>query len=157
MAQGSSSVAVTVRGLLEGEINAMGYRVWDVEYVKEGATWYLRITIDSDSGIDINDCEKVHRAIDPLLDEADPIQDAYYLEVSSPGVERVLRTMEHFAQCVGQKAQIKLYKAIDGRKSLIGIITECDKEDTVAIAEGDKVTEIPLESIAKANIVFDFE
>ena len=157
MAKGSSSVAVTVRNLLEGEVNAMGYKIWDVEFVKEGATWYLRITIDSENGIDINDCEKVHRAIDPILDEADPIQDAYYLEVSSPGVERVLRTAEHFAFCIGQRVQVKLFKAIDGRKSLIGIISECDKKDTIAICEGDNIIQIPLESIAKANIVFDFE
>ena len=151
------SVRDTVREAILPTVTELGYRIWDITYAKIGADYHLEITIDHPDGIDIDDCEKVHRAIDPLLDEADPIQDAYYLEVSSPGVERVLRTMEHFAQCVGQKAQIKLYKAIDGRKSLIGIITECDKEDTVAIAEGDKVTEIPLESIAKANIVFDFE
>ena len=135
----------------------LGLILWDVEFKKEGADFILRVSIDKDEGVSITDCENVSNELNPLLDEADPIQDAYYLEVSSPGVERVLRTMEHFSQCVGQKAQIKLYKAIDGRKSLIGIITECDKEDTVAIAEGDKVTEIPLESIAKANIVFDFE
>ena len=157
MAKGNSSVAVNVRRLLEEQINSLGYEIWDVEYVKEGATWYLRITIDSENGIDINDCEKVHRAIDPVLDEADPIQDAYYLEVSSPGVERVLRTKEHFKACAGQKAQIKLYKALDGRKALVGIIGQCDKDDTVVLIEADNEIEIPMELIAKANTVFEFE
>ena len=156
MAKGGSSVANNVRQLLEGEINSLGYEIWDVEYVKEGATWYLRITIDSENGIDINDCEKVHRAIDPILDDADPIQDAYYLEVSSPGVERELRTIEHFEKCIGEKIQIKLYKALNGTKSLIGILSATEGSDAVVLDTPNESVKIQLELIAKANTVFDF-
>ena len=90
------NVADTVRDIAEPLAESFGYVLWDVEYVKEGAEWYLRITLDSDNGIDIDDCEKVSRAINPIIDEADPIEDFYYLEVSSPGVERSIRTKEHY-------------------------------------------------------------
>jgi len=153
LAKGSSSVAVTVRGLLEGEINAMGYRVWDVEYVKEGATWYLRITIDSDNGIDINDCEKVHRAIDPLLDEADPIQDAYYLEVSSPGIERELRTDEHITLSIGSKVEAKLFSQKNGRKSYTGILESFD-EGGIVILENEEKVVLEKSEIAKLTTVY---
>ena len=96
MAKNDNKTAVKVREILEAPINSIGYEVWDTEFVKEGSEWFLRITIDSENGIDINDCEKVHRFIDPLLDEADPIENAYHLEVSSPGLERNIRTREHF-------------------------------------------------------------
>ena len=92
----SKNTAAVVRELLEGTVNSLGFDLWDVEYVKEGADMYLRITIDSPAGIDITDCERVHRVIDPIIDEADPIDEAYMLEVSSPGVERQLRTPSHF-------------------------------------------------------------
>lgn len=157
MAKGTSSVANNVKALLTDVICSLGYEIWDVEYVKEGATWYLRITIDSENGIDINDCEKVHRTIDPVLDEADPIQDAYYLEVSSPGVERVLRTMEHFEKCVGEKVQIKLYKALNGKKTIIGKLIRTEDNETVVVDDAGSETAITLELIAKANTVFDFE
>ena len=90
------NISDAVGQLLEPVINTLGYRVWDVEYVKEGANMYLRVTIDKDGTIDIDDCEKVHRGINTILDENDPIPDAYILEVSSPGVERTLRRREHF-------------------------------------------------------------
>lgn len=98
MAKNSTQgTASAVRELIEPTVTELGYDIWDVEYVKEGADMHLRITIDSEDGIDIDDCEKVHRAIDPLIDEADPIEESYLLEVSSPGIERRLRTPEHFS------------------------------------------------------------
>ena len=91
------NIAGTVRELLTPTAETMGYELWDVEFVREGARRILRITIDKPEGIDIDDCEAYHRAIDPLLDEADPIDSAYYLEVSSPGSERDLKYHFHFA------------------------------------------------------------
>ncbi|MBR5632554.1 MAG: ribosome maturation factor RimP, partial [Clostridia bacterium] len=114
---GKKNIAGTVWDLVEPTANELGYSIWDVEYVKEGADMYLRITIDSEEGIDIDDCERMTRAIDPLLDEADPIEDFYYLEVSSPGVERELRTDEHVKKSIGQKVLAKLFTAKDGQKS----------------------------------------
>ena len=141
MAKGGSSVANNVRQLLEGEINSLGYEIWDVEYVKEGATWYLRITIDSENGIDINDCEKVHRAIDPILDDADPIQDAYYLEVSSPGVERELTRETHFEACKGEKIMVKFIRAVDGVREFKGVLEDFDgKLITLRLEDGNAMS-----------------
>lgn len=85
------SIKETVREGIEPTVSELGYRIWDITYNKIGADYHLEITIDSDEGIEISDCEKVHRAIDPILDEIDPIEGFYYLEVSSPGVERELQ------------------------------------------------------------------
>ena len=110
MAKNSTQgTASAVRELIEPTVTELGYDIWDVEYVKEGADMHLRITIDSEDGIDIDDCEKVHRAIDPLIDEADPIEESYLLEVSSPGIERRLRTPEHFLACIGETVNLKLF------------------------------------------------
>lgn len=158
MAKGNNSIATLVRGLIEDSVTELGYEIWDVEYVKEGATWYLRITVDRENGIGIDDCEKVHRTIDPIIDENDPIEDSYYLEVTSPGVERVLRTKEHFEKCAGQKAKIGLYKPLEGKKTLVGIIMPLPEEkSTVAIKTENGVISLALAEISKANIVFDFE
>ena len=86
------NIVASVRAAIAPVVEGLGYSIWDLEYVKEGADWFLRVTIDSPSGITIDDCETVHRAIDPVLDEVDPIEGAYHLEVSSPGIERELRT-----------------------------------------------------------------
>ena len=155
MAKSNTGIAARVRPALESVVESLGYRIWDIVYVKEGADFYLRITIDRDEGVDIDGCELVHRAIDPVLDEIDPIQDAYYLQVESPGLERELRTPEHFVYCNGEKIVVKLYKAIDGQKMLTGVLSTTDgKEITLTNATG--VITLPVESIAKANILFEF-
>lgn len=87
------SIKDTVREAISPTVTELGYRIWDIEYSKIGADYHLEITIDSNAGIGIEDCERVHRAIDPILDECDPIEGFYYLEVSSPGIERELRTV----------------------------------------------------------------
>ena len=107
------SIKETVREAIEPTVTELGYRIWDVTYSKIGADYHLEITIDNDEGIGISDCEKVHRAIDPILDECDPIEGFYYLEVSSPGAERDIRTDEHIEACKGEKIEAKrsrLYK-----------------------------------------------
>lgn len=156
MAKSNSGIAAKVRPALEPVVEGLGYHIWDIVYVKEGADFYLRITIDREEGVDIDGCELVHRAIDPVLDEIDPIQDAYYLQVESPGLERELRTPEHYIHCVGEKIVVKLYKPIDGQKMLTGILsTEDGKEITLTTTAG--VVTLPIESIAKANILFEFD
>ena len=114
------SIKETVREAILPTVTELGYRIWDVTYAKIGADYHLEVTIDSDEGINIEDCEKVHRAIDPILDEVDPIEDAYYLDVSSPGIERELRTEEHILWGVGQKVEAKLFAAHQGQKSIVG-------------------------------------
>jgi len=117
------SIKETVREAIEPTVTEQGYRIWDVTYSKIGADYHLEITIDSDDGIGIEDCERVHRAIDPILDECDPIEDFYYLEVSSPGVERELRTEEHIMLSVGLRVEAKLFAAKDGSKSFLGTLS----------------------------------
>ena len=112
----------TVREAIEPTVLELGYSIWDITYQKVGADYHLEITIDSEGGINIEDCEKVHRAIDPILDECDPIEGFYYLDVSSPGIERELRTDAHILSQVGVKAEAKLFAPKDGRKSIVGII-----------------------------------
>lgn len=122
----------------------LGYVLWDVEYVREGATNILRITIDKDGGVGIDDCEKMHRAIDPLLDEADPIQQAYCLEVSSPGLERQIKNAEQAQYCLGQSVNVKLFAPDEkGRRVLKGILKEYgDTDFTLELDGGDAVIEI---------------
>ena len=144
------SIAETVAALLAPTVEGLGYRLWDVEYAKEGADWHLTVTIDSDEGITIDDCERVHRAIDPVLDEADPIEDAYYLNVSSPGVERVLRTDAHLAASIGERVEVRLFSARDGKKSLRGTLTAADGESITLDGE----TTLPRKDVAKITTVF---
>ena len=116
------NVAEAVAALLSSTVEGLGYLLWDVEYAKEGADYHLTVTIDSPAGITIEDCERVHRAIDPILDEAEPIEGAYILNVSSPGVERVLRTEAHLLASIGERVELRLFRAIDGQKTMRGTL-----------------------------------
>ena len=110
-------------------IQDLGYKLYDVQYVKEGKDYYLRIFIDKQEGIDLNDCEKVNNEINNLLDEADYIKEQYFLEVSSPGIERTLRKEKHFIKSIDAKILVKLYnKAENGKKEIEGILREYNKE-----------------------------
>ena len=121
MAKGKKNIASTVEELISPVVvDEMGYDIWDVEYVKEGASWYLRRTIDSENGITLEDCEKVTRAINPLLDEADPINDSYSLEVSSPGLGRQLKCAEHAEKFMGDKVEARFFAPdTKGRKAVV--------------------------------------
>ena len=121
----------TVREAIEPTVTELGYSIWDITYSKVGADYHLEITIDNEKGIYIEDCEKVHRAIDPILDEIDPIEGFYYLDVSSPGVERELRTEEHITAMVGSKVEAKLFSARDGKKSVIGKLLGLEGDSVV--------------------------
>ena len=117
------NIRETVREAVEPTITELGYDIWDITYQKVGADYHLEITIDKADGINIEDCEKVHRAIAPILDECDPIESFYYLDVSSPGIERELRTAEHISRSVGQKVLAKLFTAKDGKRSVSGVLS----------------------------------
>ena len=131
----------------------MGYRIWDVTYSKVGADYHLEITIDSDNGIDIKDCERFHRAIDPVLDEIDPIEGFYYLDVSSPGLERELRTEEHISLSMGSKVEAKLFAAKDGTKSVVGVL-EAYEDGTVTVATVNGSVKLEKNEISKLTTVF---
>ena len=150
------SIAEIVRALAEPVAEEIGCWVWDVEFVKEGARRILRITIDSEEGITIDDCEKMHRAIDPILDEADPIEEQYYLEVSSPGVERELRTEEHVIACEGWDVEVRLYAPIDGAKNFRGVLLPLGDEGEIRIDANGKEMTFPRASVAKIQTYFEF-
>jgi len=99
-------------------VEQLGCSLWDVEYVREGAERYLRLYIDKDGGVDIDDCEKIHRAIDPILDEKDPISESYHFEVCSAGIERTLKRPADFAQFMGSPILVKLYRPRNGLKEI---------------------------------------
>lgn len=148
------SVIQTVTEFATPLAEELGYIIWDIEYVKEGGKMILRFTIDKEGGVGIEDCEKFHRAVDLLIEEADPIEDTYTLEVSSPGIERELKYNWHFDVCIGQTVQIKLYKPLEGQKTFVGMLVSYG--DTAVIDCAGKTIEIPAVEIAKANIYFDF-
>ena len=141
-----------VEELLKDKIENIGYSLYDVEYAKEGQNYYLRIFIDSPKGIDLNDCEKVSNEINKLLDQADYIKEQYFLEVSSPGVERILRKDSHLAQNIGKQVEAKLYKKDEnGNKNYIGELKAFDN-DTITIDE----FKFDRKNIAQLKTVFDW-
>lgn len=103
-------------------VEAQGCELWDVEFTREGGDWFLRVYIDKDGGVSIDDCEAVSRALDPLLDEADPIETRYNFEVSSAGLERALKRPSDFERFMGSLVTVKLYKALDGSKEYVGYL-----------------------------------
>lgn len=119
-----SKVVETVRALAAPVVAACGCELWDVEYVREAGQWYLRLYIDKEPAVSIDDCEAVSRALDPILDEADPIPDSYVFEVSSAGAERQLKRPEDFQRFLGSTVEVKLYQALDGQKSFIGTLED---------------------------------
>lgn len=125
MAKSKGGVTVSkVWELCEPIVEGLGLKLWDVRYVKEGADWFLRVYIDKPEGIDITDCEKVSRAINDPLDELDPIENAYCLEVCSPGIERELVRDEHFEQFIGADIMVKMLRPIEGiGREFAGVLT----------------------------------
>ncbi len=119
--KGGNTVAA-VWEIAEPIAEELGLVIWDIRFVKEGADWFLRIFIDKDGGVGITDCENMSRAIDKPLDEADPIEQSYCLEVSSPGLERELTREAHFEVCKGEKIKVKTIRAIDGVREFSGIL-----------------------------------
>ena len=128
-----ASVADKVYDLVKDTVESCGVTLWDVRFVKEGASHYLRIFIDKAEGVNINDCTDVSHAIDPVIDEADPIDGSYYLEVCSPGIDRELSRPHHFDYAMGKEITLKLFKAIDGKKEFTGVLKAFDGGITLQI------------------------
>lgn len=152
----ANNIESKVTSLLEPIINKIGYEVYDVIYEKEAKDYYLRIFIDKPEGIDINDCEKVNDAINEPLDKADYIKEQYFLEVSSPGIERTLRKEKHFQSQLGKKIFIKLFKPENKKKELIGILEEYNENSNLVLSVEDTNYIIDLKNIALARTVFDW-
>ncbi len=120
-----AKVTDVVAQLAAPAVEQAGCTLWDVEYVKEAGEWFLRLYIDKEGGVSIEDCEAVSRPVSDLLDEADPIQGGYTFEVSSAGLDRILRKPEHFEQCRGQQVDVRFYRPVDGRKEYTGVLNGC--------------------------------
>ena len=128
-----AKVTDVVAQLAQPIVEQAGCTLWDVEYVKEAGEWFLRVYIDKEGGVDINDCEAVSRPLSDLLDEADPIQGSYTFEVSSAGLDRPLKKPEHFAACAGQQVDVRFYRPVDGRKEYTGALVGCDGDGNVTV------------------------
>ncbi|WP_310603438.1 ribosome maturation factor RimP [Anaerosporobacter sp.] len=155
MARREEYEAITER-LLEPILEENNFELYDIEYVKEVGNWYLRVYIDKEDGITIDDCELVSRALNDLLDEKDFISDAYIFEVSSPGLGRQLKKDKHFAKSIGEEVEIKLYKAIDKKKEFDGILTAFDKDTITIEIEEDNTMVLNRSEIAMVRLALDF-
>lgn len=141
--------------LLEPIVRQNGVEIYDVEYVEEAGEWYLRAYIDKEGGVTIDDCEAVSRALSDALDENDFIEDAYFLEVSSPGLGRQLKKDKHFEKSLGEEVELKTYKPIEKQKEFTGVLKSYDKESiTIETETGDKV--FSRKDVANIKLTIDF-
>ena len=150
------SIETTVTAYLEPIVLEYEYEIVDVEYIKEGSTWFLRIYIDKPGGIAVDDCEKVSRALGVILDEKDPIKEAYILEVSSPGLDRPLKKEADFKRSEGKLIDIKLFKAIDNQKEFQGELQGLVDGNVIIITDEDETLSFPLKEIAITRLAIIF-
>jgi ribosome maturation factor RimP len=134
-----SNLTEKIRKIAEPAVVEAGCELWDIEYVREPAGYVLRLYIDKEGGVSINDCEAVSRKVDPILDEYDPIPDSYTFEVSSAGLERPLRRPSDFERFKGSNVEVKLYRAKDGRKEYVGTLLSYDGGDITIEFSGEPV------------------
>ncbi len=153
-----ASIEEKVENLIQKPIENLGYSLYDVQYVKEGQNYFLRVFIEKAEGsIDLDDCEKVNNEINDILDTADYIKDQYFLEVSSTGVEKVLRKDRHLQSNIGTKIEVKLFKPINKAKELIGILNGFNENEiTLILEDGNSVT-IQRKDISLIKTVFDWD
>ena len=142
--------------LLEPIVEELGFELVDVEYVKEGGTWYLRAYIDKPGGIAVDDCEAVSRRFSDILDEKDYIEDSYIFEVSSPGLGRPLKKEKDFARSIGEEVEIRTFRPINRQKEFIGILEAYDKETVTIELEDGEMMQISRSDIALIRLAFDF-
>ena len=139
----------------EPVVQEKGCSLWDVEYVREGGEWFLRLYIDKVGGVDINDCEAVSRAVDPILDEKDPIPESYHFEVCSAGLERALKRPSDFEQFMGSKVLVKLYKPKNGMKELKGTLTGYENGNVTIDQAGTEIT-LEKQEVALVRLYVEF-
>ena len=125
-----SKITDKVSAIAKPIVEEEGCSLWDVEYVREAGSWYLRIYIDKVGGVDIDDCERISRRLDPVLDEADPIPDSYFFEVGSAGIERELKRPGDFDAFLGSDVEVRLYQPVNGQKSFVGTLVGYDNGTT---------------------------
>ena len=136
-------------------VEANGCSLWDVEYVREGSERFLRVYIDKDGGVDIEDCEKIHRALDPILDEKDPIAESYHFEVCSAGLERALKRPSDFARFMGSPITVKLYRPRNGLKE-IPCVLKAYEEGRVTVEAGKETITFEKSEVALVRLRVEF-
>lgn len=154
-----SKVTEVVQQLAAPICQDLNLEIVDIEYVKEGKNWFLRVYIDSDTGVDIEECGLVSERLSEKLDELDPIPHNYFLEVSSPGAERPLKKDKDFQRAIGKNVFIKTYEPIDGEKSFEGTLMEFDGQSLkieIKIKTRKKTIEVPYEKVANARLAVTF-
>ena len=134
-----SKITEQVAALAAPVVEEEGCNLWDVEYVREAGTWYLRILIDKEGGLGIEDCERISRRLDPMLDEADPVPDSYVFEVGSAGAERELKRPRDFDMFMGSEVELRLYQPLDGSKSFVGVLKGYDNGDVSIEVSGKEM------------------
>ena len=144
------SLIKEIYGIVEPMANELNLEIYHVEYVKENGEYYLRIYIDKDGGITLSDCEALSRRVSDVLDEKDPIRDPYFLEVSSPGLNRTLFTLNHYKKFIGREVMVRFTKAINGSKNVKGILKEVNEEEIVV--EAEELVKVPMDKIKSANL-----
>ncbi|MEW6661209.1 MAG: ribosome maturation factor RimP [Bacillota bacterium] len=150
-----TSIASRIQELVRPVVEEQGYELVDVEYAKEGKNWFLKLYIDQPDGIQLDDCEKVSKAVDLLLDEHDLIPHRYYLEVSSPGIERPLKTKKDFERFAGTKVKVNTYSPVEGKKNFSGLLLGLEDGAVVIETEDSKIS-IPLDLISIAHLAAEF-
>lgn len=150
-----ASIEEKIEQLIVGKVEELGYELYDVQYVKEGKDYFLRIFIDKQDGIGLNDCEKVSNEINEIIDKADYIKEQYFLEISSTGIEKVLRKDKHLEKNIGKEIEIKLFKPIENSKEYIGILKNFDNQN-VTIENEEKNNVIPRNNIALIKIHYNW-
>ncbi len=151
-----SSKLEQLHALLAPVVEALGYQCWGIEFLSQGKHSLLRVYIDHSSGILVDDCEKVSRQLSGVLDVEDPISSDYTLEVSSPGLDRPLFTLEQYAASVGEQVKIKLRSPFEGRRNFQGLLRGVEEQDVVVLVDDHEYL-LPVDMIDKANIVPRFE
>lgn len=147
--------SLTLR-ITEPIVDELNMEIVDIEYIKEGPHMYLRIYIDKDGGVNLDDCQKVSEQVSEILDEKDPIQDNYFLEVSSPGIDRPLKNDKDLKRSIGKDVEISLYKAVDGKKKLTGQLLNYDDENIYIKNEDSIESTIERNVISKINLAVNF-
>lgn len=147
MSKLTDKIAQIARPVVEDE----GCSLWDVEYVREAGTWYLRIFIDREDGVSIEDCERISRRLDPILDEEDPIPDSYVFEVGSAGADRELKRPGDFKQFMGSAVEVRLYRPVDGGKRFTGTLANY-QDGAVSITQGERTLRFEKDQIAQVRL-----
>lgn len=149
-------IKTAVEEMLASFLEREGFELVDIEYVKEGSNWFLRVFVDKEGGIDIDDCGRVSEYLSERLDEKDPIPTAYFLEVSSPGAERPLKKPHDFVRAVGKHVLVTTYEPLDGAKEFEGKLLDYNEQGVVVQTAPNKKTEIPAGKIASARLAILF-